>query len=195
MMRTMTALVLCLVWCAPLAAADIERMFYTRQERALLDDMRENKLRSTVASEEPAAPIPQHVVVNGLVRRSDGKNTVWLNNRATTERRAEPISVTTSKNNDRVSLTVRDSGRSIDLKVGQSAEIVSGTITEGYAKRAAPIPVTKPDGERSTGSNGKTTRAGSMRYDQITSRDSPRGGEKTFDPPDEAVRAKDENSK
>lgn len=43
--------------------------------------------------------------------------------------------------------------------------------------------------------NGKTTGAGSVRSDQITSRDSPRGREKAFDPPDEAMRANDENLK
>ena len=195
MMRTVTALILWLAWCAPLAAADLERMFYTRQERTLLDDMRENKLRSTAASEEPAAPVPQHVIVNGLVRRSDGKNTVWLNNRATTERRGEPISVTTNRNDNRVKLMVQEGGRTIDLKVGQSAEIVSGTITEGYARRAAPTPETKPDGERSADSSGRIKSAHSVRSDQLTSRESPRARERTLDPQDETERENEGNPK
>lgn len=125
------------------AGAELGRLFYTPAQRAALDKMREKNVGKEAASEkQPAPPTPQNVSLDGIVRRSDGKNTVWLNNRAVSERQAGSIEVSTGKNDNRVKLTVPESGRSIDLKVGQTAEIISGTIAESYARRA---PLPKPE--------------------------------------------------
>ena len=131
-----------LLFCASAATgADLGRLFFTPAQRAALDNARRQNIRIESVSEKvqtPAPPLPQNVSVNGVVRRSDGKSTVWLNNRPVTERSAGGINVSTNKNDSRVRLTVPDSDRSVDLKVGQTVEIVSGTIEEGYARRTTP---------------------------------------------------------
>jgi hypothetical protein len=135
------ALMLC---AGPLAAADLGRIFFTPAQRATLDNARKLNIRSEVGSENgQATPMPQNVSVNGVVRRSDGKSTVWINNRALSAPQTGGINVSTGKTGDRVKLTVPESGRSVDLKVGQTVEIVSGTIEEGYARRATPKSETK----------------------------------------------------
>jgi hypothetical protein len=128
-----------LLFCAGTAvSADFGRMFFTPEQRATLDDARKKNLRIEIGTESvqpPAAPAPQNLSVNGIVRRSDGKSTVWLNNRAVTEPRAGDVNVATGKNDNRVKLTDPASGRSVELKVGQTVEIVSGTVQENYVRR------------------------------------------------------------
>ena len=136
-------------WCAfalLLAAgsamgADLGRLFFTPAQRAALDSARRQSVRgevAVVAPKPPAATPPQNVSVSGLVRRSDGKSTVWLNDRPISEQSAAGINAAPGKTDDRVRLTVPGTDRSVDLKVGQSVEILSGTIEEGYARRTVP---------------------------------------------------------
>lgn len=137
--------------------ADLGRMFFTPAERAMLDNARKKSIRGEVISEtKAAAPVPQNVSVTGMVRRSDGKSTIWVNNRPVTDRQTGAVKVAPTANDNRVKLTVPESGRSVDLKVGQSVEILSGTIEEGYARRTAPKPATSAPGTENTGAE-KTT--------------------------------------
>jgi hypothetical protein len=123
-------------------AAELARMFFTPAQRATLDNARKQNIRIEIGNdgEQPQAsvPVPQNVSVNGLIKRSDGKNTIWLNNRVVSEQQPGGIQAAVGKADNRVRLNVPESGRNIDLKVGQSVEIVSGTIEESYLRRPAP---------------------------------------------------------
>ncbi len=145
MTARLAAAIVLLLGAGTAAGAELGRLFFTPAQRATLDTMREKNIGTeAAAAKEPAPPLPQNVTLDGVVRRSDGKNTVWLNSRAVTAPKAGDIGVSTGKNDNRVKLTVPESGRSLDLKVGQTAEIVSGTIAESYARRAPlPQPETK----------------------------------------------------
>ena len=120
-------------------AAELARMFYTPAQRATLDNARKQNIRVEIGNESEqqpaAAPVPQNVSVNGIIRRSDGKNTIWLNNRVVNEQNPSGMNAAIGKSDNRVRLSVPDSGRSVDLKVGQTVEIVSGTIEESYLRR------------------------------------------------------------
>lgn len=135
---------------APAAAADppIGRMFFTPSQRASLDIARSQRTRVTVATETTAQeviqPVPQTITYGGMVRRSDGQTTVWINDRAvdnqapaggaTIVRRVRPDGA--------VTLEVPQSNRRVDLKVGQSVEVLSGSVGEPYAR---PAPAPKPE--------------------------------------------------
>ena len=145
MTARLAAAIVLMLGAGTVAGADLGRMFFTPAQRATLDNARKQNIRIELGSDnEQAVPVPQNVSVNGVVRRSDGKSTVWLNNRAVTEPHAGGINVSPGKNDSRVRLTVPESGRSVDLKVGQTVEIVSGTIEEGYTRRTTPKPETTP---------------------------------------------------
>ena len=143
-------------WCAIVlflgagsaAGADLGRLFFTPAQRSALDSARKQSVRgdAVVVEHKPPLPAPpQNVSVSGLVRRSDGRSTVWLNNRPISEQSETGISATLGRTDDRVKLTVPGSERSVDLKVGQTVEILSGTIEEGYARRTVPPqPPAKP---------------------------------------------------
>ena len=131
------------------AAEPLGRFFFTPAQRAQLDLARIQKSRVTLASdkEQEAAPVAEILTLGGSVRRSDGKSTVWINNRAINDRDASGgVIVNRLQPNGALSLQVPQSARSIELKVGQSVDIVSGTIEEPYARQ---ITAPKPAGPES----------------------------------------------
>jgi hypothetical protein len=160
------------------AAADIRvlgRFFFTPAERARLDVLRRRpppaqpEVATAKPDAPPAPPAPQYVTLNGVVRRSDGTTTVWLNNKPMTGPRSEDgLVVTPSGRSGSGNVTVRvpETGRSVDLKVGQQVEMRSGQVQEGYespravaaaaaaaesqAPEPAPVPATprRPNRER-----------------------------------------------
>ncbi len=147
MSARLAAAILLMASAGTAASAELGRLFFTPAQRATLDSARKQNIRVNVGNEEEqaqAAPVPQSMSVNGVVRRSDGKNTVWLNNRAVTNQQPTGVNVSTNKRNNRVKLTVPESGRSVDLKVGQTIEIVSGTISESYLRPPVPKPEATP---------------------------------------------------
>jgi hypothetical protein len=67
----------------PATAADLGTLFHTAEERARLDALRRGE-PATPAT--PTTPVPAPRVhtpeVTGFVKRSDGRNTVWIDGRA-----------------------------------------------------------------------------------------------------------------
>ena len=156
MSARLAAAIVLMLGAGTAAGAELGRLFFTPAQRATLDKMRAQNVGvgKTAADVVPPPPVPHNVTLDGIVRRSDGRNTVWLNNRAVSTPQADGINVATGKNDNRVKLTVPESGRSIDLKVGQTAEIVSGTIAESYARRA---PLPKPEAKAESGAEQPAT--------------------------------------
>ena len=116
------------------------RLFFTPAQRASLDIARTRRARNTLSTEgteETAAPVAQSVTYGGMVRRSDGKSTVWINGRPVND--SEPVGgisvVGRIRPDGSVSLQVPQSGRSVDLKPGQSVELLSGTIEEAFSRK------------------------------------------------------------
>ena len=122
------------------------RIFFTPEQRAQLDLLRTQK---AVASQVRDEPIPENVTYNGIVRRSDGKTTVWVNNEAMTdaELRVKQSIVGRIDRNGQILLQtpqVAGTGQ-LQLKVGQSAELLSGRVNESYAdQKLAETPNVQP---------------------------------------------------
>ncbi len=131
-MRTLCVIFLMLA--APLAqAADpVGRIFFTPEQRAQLDNLRTQK---AVASRVRDEPVPETVTYNGIVRRSDGKATIWINN--------EALSETDLRNRQSMIGRIGRDGRislqspAVELKVGQSATTFSGKVDESFMQRPA----------------------------------------------------------
>ena len=152
MTARLLALIILMAGVGTAAGAEFGRMFFTPAQRAALDSFRKLNIESAAVSEDdrdkdlvvPPPTGPEHMSVSGVIRRSDGKNTVWINNRAVDAGQPGGVKVAPGKNDNRVNLTAPQSGRSFELKVGQTVEILSGTIEEGYARRAVPKPAPEP---------------------------------------------------
>lgn len=121
---------------AAAAGEPLGRLFFTPAQRAQLDAARAGKGRAPAAeAEEP--PLPHIITYGGIVRRSDGKTTVWINNRAVDGDRSadSPALPGEARPDGSVLLRLPHSDRTVRLRVGQSVEVVSGTIEEPYARK------------------------------------------------------------
>jgi hypothetical protein len=136
---------------APACAADapLGRLFFTPSQRSSLDIARTQRARSPLAAdrtdESATTSLPQTLTYEGAVRRSDGKATVFVNGRPMTEKgsAASSIVVGRVRPDGGVSLQLPQTGRTVDLKPGQSVELLSGIVEEGYLRRPAQ-PEAKP---------------------------------------------------
>ena len=99
--------------------AQIGRLFTTPEERRQLDVARGTIAAPPAPPAAPAPPPPQPVTVNGVVRRSGGAATVWLNQEAQSA----------NVNGSRVTVTL-PSGNKVRIKPGQTVDMNTGAVTE-----------------------------------------------------------------
>src|SRR5689334_24935201 len=63
--------------------APLGRLFLTPEQRAALDNARRNKIRAEAVAaavvKKPKPPAARSVLINGVVKRSDGETIVWVN--------------------------------------------------------------------------------------------------------------------
>lgn len=151
---------LALVASTPAAAQAQERLgrlFFTPAQRASLDVARSQRARaalSTEKTEQEATPVPQIITYSGHIRRSDGKTTVWINNQAVHDRESAGAAAIVGRvrPDGSVTLQVPQSGRSVSLKPGQSVELLTGAVEEGYPRGIeAAKPEAKPAAAAGTG--------------------------------------------
>jgi len=115
------------------------RLFFTPAQRTRLDELRHRPPTPPAevarSAEPPRPPAPRYVTVNGVVRRSDGESVVWINNKPVQGSGAEDgllVSPARGRPPGHVTVRVPQSGRSIDVKVGQQVELNSGAVQEAY---------------------------------------------------------------
>ena len=151
---------LALVASTPAAAQAQERLgrlFFTPAQRASLDVARSQRARATLSTEkteQEATPVPQIITYSGHIRRSDGKTTVWINNQAVHDRESAGAAAIVGRvrPDGSVTLQVPQSGRSVSLKPGQSVELLTGAVEEGYPRGIeAAKPEAKPAAAAGTG--------------------------------------------
>jgi hypothetical protein len=119
-------------------AADFGRLFYTPAQRNQLDTLRSQKNVAPPVPEVNDAPtVPDTLTYGGVVRRSDGRSTVWINNRAVNDGRPlEELSISSRVRPDHsVTLRLPQAPSVVELKVGQSIDVTTGTIVEPYGRR------------------------------------------------------------
>lgn len=143
---TLVALAITLAGATGAQAQELERLFFTPEQRAALDARR----KARVPDKPAAAPVTESPVsrVNGAVQRSGGRSTVWVNGETIPEdtqaggARVAPRGA----NSGRVSIPVGEGPQRHTLRVGESLDRGSGevrdVIGEGEIKigprRAAP---------------------------------------------------------
>jgi hypothetical protein len=105
------------------------RLFYTTKQRAALDA----NIRSMTKAIEKPAPIPPSVTVNGVVTRSDGERTIWIDGRAYHRANTGDINVTTRPADPGVvDLKVQGIRQKLPVRVGQRLDPTSGKTFEPY---------------------------------------------------------------
>lgn len=102
------------------SAQDIGRLFFTPEQRAALDTRRKARI--------PDKPAPTPTVaspttrLDGYVRRSDGRSTVWVN--------GTQVDDASPRSDGRVSVTVGDSEARVQLKPGEVLDRGRGEVRD-----------------------------------------------------------------
>ena len=158
-MRLSAALSVCLLIGTSAHAAELGRFFFTPAERAALNLARTQKPKPPepppASKPADATPAPEVLTYNGVVRRSDGRAVLWINDRAIDAPEAlSGVASTRVRNDGAMIVKVQPAGPAVDLKVGQSIDLSSGSVREA-ARRA---PVKTP--ERAKAADDKSATAG-----------------------------------
>ena len=111
-------------------AQELGRLFFTPEQRAALDARR----KARVPDKPAAAPVTESPVtrIDGAVRRSGGKSTVWVNGETIPEgaqpdgARATPR----SPHPGRVSIPTGENEQRRELRVGESLDRGSGEVRD-----------------------------------------------------------------
>jgi len=112
----------------------IGRLFFSPDERAMLDRMRQKSGGSTVRATE-------QITLNGLVRRSSGKTTAWINQLPQNENETpQGVAVQQGKPAKPSALLLLPSGKQVQLKAGQTFDATKGKVREGYEDATAVQP-------------------------------------------------------
>lgn len=122
-----TLVLLGLLPAAPAGAQELGRLFFTPEQRETLDARRKARL-----PDKPAAvAISPTTRVDGYVKRSHGKSTIWLDGQPIADGvRAEGVRVRRGTDPTRVSIGVGDVGASVSVRVGQTVDRATGQIKD-----------------------------------------------------------------
>ena len=143
-----------LAYCNIVFAQDeFGRFFTTPRERSQLNELRDKKLRNDFtpdisdtkisyeqAPEAETSPV-EGIILNGLVYRTDGKNTAWINQNSTNVGSIQTQFTNIDEksiSSDKVKIQL-DTQTEIQLKVGQRYDVISNEmhdITEDAVQAA-----------------------------------------------------------
>lgn len=127
-----------LPWWPMHAAEPMGRLFFTPAQRSALDAGK--AIATPKSSRAPSVPPgPREVTLNGVVTRSDGESTVWVNGRALDGNALPGVSATASGSDPAAArVKLRGTRGTVQLRVGQRLERATGAIAEPYESVAGP---------------------------------------------------------
>jgi hypothetical protein len=155
--RTFLLAILLLVARDAAAAEPLGRLFFTPAQRTMLDAGKE---LDRPKKSGPQVRGPRSVTVNGIVTRSDGESTVWVNGeQANIPRRNE--AAISAKPSGPAAARVRVMESDARLSVGQTLDRRTGRVTEPYqtptvipSDTPAPVSGPRPVGEAEAKAEG-----------------------------------------
>ena len=177
------------LWLVPAASGgqSLGRLFTTPQERATLNDIRYQSRFQTPEPEpepevevvvpagepEPSGPVVSRLTVNGVVRRTGGPGTVWVNGdqveRGGVTREGVRVQGAT-RGARNVRLQLPSGASSVELKPGQEIDVASGAVLEAYEKAepgAAPSAFEAPAPAAAPATEGAPPRLSEQEREQL----------------------------
>ena len=127
-------------WPDRASGQGLGRLFITPEERFQLDELRREYEYGEPVEEEVAAdvqpeqdPIELQLTINGLVVRSSGNNSTWINGNRVSRGEAtrEGIQVR-DEAGGRVRITLPSGIDTIQLKPGQKIDVATGVVLDAY---------------------------------------------------------------
>jgi hypothetical protein len=112
---------------APCAAQELGRLFFTPEQRSALDARRKARMPDMPAAAAAAAPTMR---LDGYVKRSGGRSTVWVNSETLDESALESPHIPRGTSDDRVSVPVGESRTRIQMKPGETLDRGNGEVRD-----------------------------------------------------------------
>lgn len=114
-------------------AQELGRLFFTPEQRDALDARRKARVPDKPAATPQAeSPVTR---VNGIVQRSGGKSTVWVNGDAIPESsQAASQGAPRPAGAGRVSVPLGEGSKGLDMRVGESLNRGSGEVSDIVGK-------------------------------------------------------------
>ena len=105
-------------------AQELGRLFFTPEQRAALDARRKARL-----PDKPAAPlvVSPTTRLDGYVKRSDGRSTVWMNGEPQTEGSADAPRIG-GDSSERLAVPTGEGGRRAGMKPGEVLDRGTGEV-------------------------------------------------------------------
>lgn len=147
---------------APAAHAEVVfgRFYTTPKQREQLDEARRSqpeKITLTIPEQEipetingTVAPVTSSIMLNGIVYRSDGKNTAWINHNSTNQGNVETQYTHVDEKDvgsNKVIIHLPGSGERVPMKVGEEYDVNSKQIRDHMKD---PAPAASPSAAEST---------------------------------------------
>jgi hypothetical protein len=123
-MIRLLVLAMALAFCQGLGAQELGRLFFTPEQRDALDARRRSRVPEKAAAPLIIAPTTR---LDGYVRRSDGRSTVWVNGDTADNSRPQ--------SDGSVAVSVGDGGPRVRLKPGEVLDRTSGEVTDVLGER------------------------------------------------------------
>lgn len=115
-------------------AEPLGRLFFSPDERAMLDRLRQKSGGATLSATE-------QITLNGIIRRSSGKTTAWINQVPQNENETpQGVAVQQEKTSKPSAVLLLPSGKRVDLKAGQTFDATKGKVREGYEDATGSTP-------------------------------------------------------
>ncbi|MDY6993900.1 MAG: hypothetical protein SVR94_15035 [Pseudomonadota bacterium] len=125
-------LLLSIISCQYCLADELERLFTTAEQRTRLNSTRIQKPISE-EEEEDGGISSREVTLNGLVIRSKGPTTVWIDGQEELYQQDFTVKLD-QQTGIQVPVELKGSQKTILLKPGQSVNTLNGKITQNYDK-------------------------------------------------------------
>nr|VFJ66358.1 MAG: hypothetical protein BECKFW1821C_GA0114237_100942 [Candidatus Kentron sp. FW] len=109
------------------------RLFFSGEERRELDRVRDGyeRQKAPIARKEQNQPSPESFTINGVVMRSNGSNTFWINGAPVSEDDASRTGIyVIEQSNDTVEIGVSRGSDGIRLKPGQKVIFRGSNVSD-----------------------------------------------------------------
>jgi hypothetical protein len=127
-MRLLLLLLVVFLSTPAAVAQELGRLFFTAEQRAALDARRKARVPDKPAAVVVASPVTR---LDGFVKRSDGRSTVWVNSESLPEGPADAPRIGASRSDpNRVSVPLGEGGRRATLKPGEVLDRGSGEVRD-----------------------------------------------------------------
>ncbi len=171
-LRVLVALIAALPWWPAHTAEPLGRLFFTPAQRNALDAGKH--VRASQISPASAVRVPQEVKLNGVVTRSDGESTVWVNGRPLDKRPDSGVNATASGSDPATARLKLGAARDpVRLRVGQRLERGTGKIAEPYESIVEQTDVVTPvagQETKRTTRNQQTNSSSGTKPEQVSDR-------------------------